>query len=50
MHTITDLFSEKLITALGWNIFHILWQGFLVAVILGVLLRFITTVHLKQVE
>ncbi|MFC2103945.1 M56 family metallopeptidase [Bacteroidota bacterium] len=41
MNLLSDLFSEKVINALGWDIFHILWQGFLIAVVLGIVLRFI---------
>lgn len=39
MKIVSDILSNNVITALGWNIFHILWQGLLIAAILSLLLR-----------
>ncbi|MFC2151113.1 M56 family metallopeptidase [Bacteroidota bacterium] len=39
MNLLNSLFNDKIIDALGWNIFHILWQGFLIAIVLGFVLR-----------
>ncbi len=39
MNLIDDLLNDRIITALGWNIFHLLWQGIIVAVILSLVLR-----------
>ncbi|MCD4834904.1 MAG: M48 family metalloprotease [Bacteroidales bacterium] len=41
MSILSDLLSDKVITALGWNIFHILWQGVIIALVLSVVLRFL---------
>ena len=41
MSILSDLISDNIITALGWNIFHILWQGIIIAVTLSLVLRFI---------
>jgi len=41
MNFLSDFLSDKLITAFGWNIFHILWQGLIIAVALGIILRFL---------
>ncbi len=41
MSVLSDLLSDKVITALGWNIFHILWQGIIIALVLSVILRFL---------
>ncbi|MBU8892887.1 MAG: M48 family metalloprotease [Bacteroidales bacterium] len=39
MNILTDLLSENVVSALGWSIFHILWQGFLIALMLNIILR-----------
>ena len=39
MEILTDLFSDNVISALGWSLFNILWQGFLVAFIIGITLH-----------
>jgi len=36
MKTLTNLLGDHVISALGWSLFHILWQGFLVALIIGI--------------
>ena len=38
MEILTDLFSDNIISALGWSLFNILWQGFLLACITGITL------------
>lgn len=38
---ITRLFSEENIYALGWTVLHSLWQAFLVALLMGVILLFL---------
>lgn len=39
MFPIHQLFSEEIISALGWTMINILWQGFLIAFILGLVLK-----------
>jgi beta-lactamase regulating signal transducer with metallopeptidase domain len=41
MSILPDFLSDKVITALGWNIFHILWQGIIIALMLSLVLRFL---------
>lgn len=36
-----NIFSEELVSALGWSLLHSLWQGALIALILGVALLFL---------
>jgi len=36
MKTLTNLLGDHVISALGWSLFHILWQGFLLAFIIGI--------------
>ncbi len=38
MNLFSEILSDKLINALGWSLFHIIWQGFVIAVFLGLLL------------
>lgn len=38
MNFFTNLLSEQMINALGWNLLHIIWQGFLLAIVLAVVL------------
>ena len=38
MNIITDLFNDSIINALGWSLFHTLWQGIILAFITGVLI------------
>ncbi|TXK37775.1 hypothetical protein FVR03_14675, partial [Pontibacter qinzhouensis] len=38
MNFIAQLFSEALVHALGWTLLHSLWQGALIALVLGLLL------------
>lgn len=39
MNILSDLLNDSIIKALGWNIFNILWQGFIIAIILSLVLR-----------
>ncbi len=39
MRILSDLLNESIVNALGWTIFHILWQGALIALFTGFLLR-----------
>lgn len=39
MNALIDFFGYKLINALGWSIFHILWQGVILVLFLGLFLR-----------
>jgi len=39
MNYLSGLLDSQMINALGWSILHILWQGFIVAFILGFALR-----------
>lgn len=39
MNALIDFFGYELINALGWSIFHILWQGVILILFLGLLLR-----------
>jgi beta-lactamase regulating signal transducer with metallopeptidase domain len=39
MNALIDFFGYELINALGWSIFHILWQGVILVLFLGLLLR-----------
>jgi beta-lactamase regulating signal transducer with metallopeptidase domain len=38
MNALTNLLGDNVISALGWSLFNVLWQGFLVAVVLGIFL------------
>ncbi|MBN2346904.1 MAG: M48 family metalloprotease [Candidatus Aminicenantes bacterium] len=40
MNLATQLFSERIVAALGWTLFHSLWQGALAALAFAVLLYF----------
>jgi hypothetical protein len=33
---IQNIFSEELIQAVGWTMIHSLWQGFAVAILMGI--------------
>lgn len=39
MNILSELLNDSIIKALGWNIFNILWQGFIIAIILSLVLR-----------
>jgi beta-lactamase regulating signal transducer with metallopeptidase domain len=39
MKFISELFETNIIDAIGWTLFHILWQGFLLAILLGLILK-----------
>jgi beta-lactamase regulating signal transducer with metallopeptidase domain len=39
MNILSELLNDNIIKALGWNIFNILWQGFIIAIILSLVLR-----------
>jgi len=39
MRIISDLLNENIVNAIGWTIFHILWQGFVLAFLISLLLR-----------
>lgn len=39
MKFISELFETQIINAIGWTLFHILWQGFLLAILLGLILK-----------
>jgi bla regulator protein blaR1 len=39
MRILSDLLNESIVNAFGWTIFHILWQGTLIALFTGLLLR-----------
>jgi len=41
MNLFAGFLNEQTINALGWNLFHIIWQGFLLAFILAVILQFL---------
>lgn len=41
MNTITTIFSNEWLSALGWALLHSLWQGALIALLLGVVLLFL---------
>ncbi|MDX5480460.1 MAG: hypothetical protein LPK07_02125, partial [Hymenobacteraceae bacterium] len=41
MNKLTGFFSETLVEAMGWTLLHSLWQGALVALLLGLLLLLI---------
>ena len=41
MITNLEIFNEPLLTAIGWSIIHIFWQGTLIALGLALLLRFL---------
>ena len=43
MNLFSEILSDKLINALGWSLFHIIWQGFVIAVFLGLLLWILRT-------
>ncbi len=38
MKLFSEFLSDHLVNALGWSLFHILWQGFVIAIFLGLLL------------
>ena len=38
---IQNIFSEELIQALGWTMIHSLWQGFAVAILMGIAMLFL---------
>jgi len=38
---IQNIFSEELIQALGWTMIHSLWQGFVIAILMGVAMLFL---------
>ena len=41
MNTISNFISQELMNAIGWTLLHSLWQGALIALILGVSLIFL---------
>ena len=41
MNLFSKILSDQLINAFGWSLFHILWQGFLLAIIIGIVLSFL---------
>jgi beta-lactamase regulating signal transducer with metallopeptidase domain len=41
MKTLENIFSEEFISAIGWTLLHSLWQGALIALLLGVSLLFL---------
>lgn len=41
MKTLENIFSEEFISAIGWTLLHSLWQGALIALLLGVVLLFL---------
>lgn len=38
MNLFSEFLSDKLINAIGWSLFHIVWQGIVIAIFLGLLL------------
>lgn len=38
MKILTDIVNDNVINALGWTLFHTLWQGFILAFVLGIIL------------
>ncbi|MDA3953696.1 MAG: M56 family metallopeptidase [Bacteroidales bacterium] len=39
MNILSDLLNDRIVTALGWNIFHIFWQGIIIGIVLSVVLH-----------
>ncbi len=39
MYTVNQFISDEIISALGWTLVNILWQGFLIAFLLGLFLK-----------
>ncbi|MCK5028629.1 MAG: M48 family metalloprotease [Bacteroidales bacterium] len=42
MRILSELLNDSIVNAIGWTIFHILWQGFVLAALTGVLLRILS--------
>ncbi|HAF30399.1 MAG TPA: hypothetical protein DCG75_15260 [Bacteroidales bacterium] len=42
MKILSEVISQNVITALGWNLFHIIWQGILVMALLSFILRLLS--------
>ena len=41
MNNLTHFFSNEFVAALGWSLLHSLWQGALIALLLGIVLLFL---------